>query len=241
MRVLPPVPCTLVTPPLAGTPLALGPSWLNPEQLLNMLGPYVLVGLCVIIFAECGLLIGFFLPGDSLLFTAGLFVAAGFIDTPIWLVCALLTVCAVAGNIVGYGIGYKVGPVLFSRPDAKALKREYVDKTHDFFERYGPRAIVLARFVPIVRTFITAIAGVARMDPRQYVTYSAIGGVAWATGVTLLGFWLGRIPFVKDNIELMLIGIVLLSIVPIIVEFVRARREIRRAARSASPGAHPGS
>jgi membrane-associated protein len=230
-----------VTPPLAGTPLALGPSWLNPEHLLTMLGPYVLLGLCVIIFAECGLLIGFFLPGDSLLFTAGLFVAAGFVDTPIWLVCALLTLCAVAGNVVGYGIGYKVGPVLFSRPDSRMLRREYVDRTHDFFERYGPQAIVLARFVPIVRTFITAIAGVGRMDLRQYLVYSAIGGVAWATGVTLLGFWLGRIPFVRDNIELMLIGIVLLSIVPIIVGFARARRENRRAAPSASPGTSPGS
>jgi len=230
-----------VTPPLAGTPLALGPSWLNPEHLLNMLGPYVLLGLCVIIFAECGLLIGFFLPGDSLLFTAGLFVAAGFVDTPIWLVCALLTLCAVAGNVVGYGIGYKVGPVLFSRPDSRMLRREYVDRTHDFFERYGPQAIVLARFVPIVRTFITAIAGVGRMDLRQYLVYSAIGGVAWATGVTLLGFWLGRIPFVRDNIELMLIGIVLLSIVPIIVGFARARRENRRAAPGASPGTSPGS
>jgi len=230
-----------VTPPLAGTPLALGPSWLNPEHLLNMLGPYVLLGLCVIIFAECGLLIGFFLPGDSLLFTAGLFVAAGFVDTPIWLVCALLTLCAVAGNVVGYGIGYKVGPVLFSRPDSRMLRREYVDRTHGFFERYGPQAIVLARFVPIVRTFITAIAGVGRMDLRQYLVYSAIGGVAWATGVTLLGFWLGRIPFVRDNIELMLIGIVLLSIVPIIVGFARARRENRRAAPSASPGTSPGS
>ena len=225
----------------SGTPLALGPSWLDPEHLLNMLGPYVLVGLCVIIFAECGLLIGFFLPGDSLLFTAGLFVAAGFVDTPIWLVCALLTVCAVAGNVVGYGIGYKVGPVLFSRPDSTVLKREYVDKTHDFFERYGARAIVLARFVPIVRTFITAIAGVGRMNPRTYLTYSVAGGIAWATGVTLLGFWLGRIPFVKDNIELMLIGIVLLSIVPIIGELIRARREIRRAALSVSPGAPRGS
>ena len=225
----------------SGTPLALGPSWLDPEHLLNMLGPYVLVGLCVIIFAECGLLIGFFLPGDSLLFTAGLFVAAGFVDTPIWLVCALLTVCAVAGNVVGYGIGYKVGPVLFSRPDSTVLKREYVDKTHDFFERYGARAIVLARFVPIVRTFITAIAGVGRMNPRTYLTYSVAGGIAWATGVTLLGFWLGRIPFVKDNIELMLIGIVLLSIVPIIGELIRARREIRRAAPSVAPGARRGS
>ncbi|MGH4020238.1 MAG: VTT domain-containing protein [Pseudonocardiaceae bacterium] len=196
-----------------------------------MLGPYVLAGLCLIIFAECGLLIGFFLPGDSLLFTAGLFVANGFIGAPIWLVCLLLTVCAVLGNVVGYYIGYKAGPALFNRADSRLFKREYVDKTHEFFERYGARAIVLARFVPIVRTFITAIAGIGRMNPRTYFTYSVIGGVAWATGVTLLGFWLGRIPFVRENIEAMLIGIVALSVLPIVIEVFRARRQNRRAAR----------
>ncbi len=216
------------------TTLALGPSWLDPEQLLPMLGPYVLLGLCLIIFAECGLLIGFFLPGDSLLFTAGLFVAAGFISTPIWVVCVLLTVCAVVGNAVGYWIGYTIGPPLFGRPDSRLFRREYVEKTHDFFERYGPRAIVLARFVPIVRTFITALAGVGRMDPRTYFLYSVIGGIGWATGVTLLGFWLGRISFVTDNIELMLVGIVALSIVPIVVEVVRARRELRRTPRASA-------
>ncbi|MGH4008153.1 MAG: VTT domain-containing protein [Pseudonocardiaceae bacterium] len=195
-----------------------------------MLGPYVLAGLCLIIFAECGLLIGFFLPGDSLLFTAGLFVANGIIGTPIWLVCLLLTVCAVAGNAVGYLIGFKVGPALFNRPDSRLFKGEHVDKTHVFFEKYGPRAIVLARFVPIVRTFITAIAGVGRMDPRKYFTYSVVGGIAWATGVTLLGFWLGRITFVKENVELILIGIVVLSIAPIVIEVVKARRQSRRTA-----------
>lgn len=214
----------------AGTSLALGPSWLDPDQLLRMLGPYVLVGLCLIIFAECGLLIGFFLPGDSLLFTAGLFVANGIIGAPIWQVCLLLTVCAVVGNVVGYFIGFKVGPALFNRPDSRLFKREHVDKTHAFFEKYGPRAIVLGRFVPIVRTFITAIAGVGRMDPRTYFTYSVIGGVAWATGVTLLGFWLGRITFVKENVEMILIGIVALSILPIVIEVVRARRQGRRTA-----------
>ncbi|MPZ66900.1 MAG: DedA family protein [Pseudonocardiaceae bacterium] len=197
-----------------------------------MLGPYVLAGLCLIIFAECGLLIGFFLPGDSLLFTAGLFVASGIIDTPIWLVCVLLTVCAVIGNMVGYGIGYKVGPALFNKPDSTLFRREYVDKTHEFFEHYGPRAIVLARFVPIVRTFITAIAGVARMDPRTYFTYSIVGGIAWATGVTLLGFWLGRIPFVKENVEAMLIGIVVLSVLPIGYEYLKARRRNSKAERA---------
>ncbi|MGH3722330.1 MAG: DedA family protein [Pseudonocardiaceae bacterium] len=195
-----------------------------------MLGPYVVVGLCLIIFAECGLLIGFFLPGDALLFTAGLFVANGLISTPIWLVCLLLTVCAVVGNVVGYYLGYRAGPALFNRPDSRLFKREYVDKTHAFFDKYGARAIMLGRFVPIVRTFVTAVAGIGRMNPRKYFTYSIAGGVAWATGVTLLGFWLGGTPFVKDHVELMLIGIVALSIIPIVIEALKARRLNRRAA-----------
>ena len=220
-----------VTHLLAGTSLALGPSWLDPDHLLtDVLGPYALVGLCLIIFAECGLLVGFFLPGDSLLFTAGLLVASGIIETPIGVVCVLLTVCAVAGNVVGYYIGYAAGQALFTKPNSRLFKHEHVAKTHAFFEKYGPRAIVLGRFVPIVRTFITAVAGVARMEPRSYFAYSIIGGIAWATGVTLLGFWLGRITFVKDNVEIILVGIVALSVLPIVVEIVKARRESRRMA-----------
>jgi membrane-associated protein len=210
--------------------VALLPGWLDPENLLRDLGPYMLLGLCLIVFAECGLLVGFFLPGDSLLFTAGLFVANDLLKTPIWLVCLLLTVCAVLGNVAGYGIGYKAGPALFNRPDSRLFRREYVAKTHAFFDKYGARAIVLARFVPIVRTFITAIAGVARMEPRRYLTYSLIGGVVWATGVTLLGYWLGSVAFVRDHIELMLVAIVLVSVVPIAFEFLRARREAAREA-----------
>jgi len=188
--------------------IALGPDWLDPEKLLTMLGPWMLVGLCLIVFAECGLLVGFFLPGDSLLFTAGLFVAAGHISTPLWVVCVLLTVCAFIGNVVGYYIGRKAGPALFNKPESKIFKKEYVDKTQEFFDKYGPRAIVLARFVPIVRTFITAMAGVGKMDPKKYFTYSAIGGVAWAAGLTVLGYFLGQVAFIKNNLELTLIGIV---------------------------------
>jgi membrane-associated protein len=206
-----------------------GLKWLDPNYIIPALGPFVIVGLCLIIFAECGLLVGFFLPGDSLLFTAGMFVATGAIDTPLWLLCSLLVVCALAGNVSGYWIGRAAGPAIFDRPDSRLFKREYVDKTHEFFEKYGNRAIVLGRFVPIVRTFITVMAGVGRMDARQYITYSLIGGVAWAAGVTVLGYWLGQIPFVRENIELMLILIVLVSILPIIVEVVKARREARRA------------
>ncbi len=204
--------------------------YLNPEELLTALGNYALVGVALIIFAECGLLIGFFLPGDSLLFVTGLFVAQGFITTSIWWVCVVLTVAAVLGNIVGYWIGYKAGPKLFSKQDSRIFKQEYVDKTHAFFEKYGSKAIVLARFVPIVRTFITAIAGVARMDYRTYVIYSAIGGTIWATGVTLLGYFLGNIPFVKDNIELMLLLVVFVSVLPVVYEFIKHRREARHAA-----------
>ncbi|MFN2478516.1 MAG: DedA family protein [Pseudonocardiaceae bacterium] len=221
-----------MTPSYAGMSMALNPSWLDPEQLLQMLGPYVLAGLCLIIFAECGLLIGFFMPGDSLLFTAGLFVASGRIGTPIWLVCLLLTGCAVLGNVVGYYLGYRAGPALFDRPDSRLFKREYVDKTHAFFDKYGARAIVLGRFVPIVRTFITAVAGVGRMDRRKYFIYSILGGVGWATGLTLLGFWLGGVTFVRAHVELILIGIVALSIIPILIEAIRARVLSQRTARS---------
>src|SRR5690349_1934622 len=212
-----------------GTSLALGPSWLDPEHLLRMLGPYVVVGLCLIIFAECGLLLGFFLPGDSLLFTAGLFVAQGAIGTPLWAVCLLLVGAAVLGNATGYWIGRAAGPAVFDRPRSRLFKPQHVAKTQEFFDRYGNRAIVLGRFVPIVRTFITVMAGVGRMEARRYLTYSLIGGVAWAAGVTLLGFWLGQFAFVKANIELMLVAIVLISLLPMIVELVRARRQGSRA------------
>ncbi|ALG15705.1 VTT domain-containing protein [Kibdelosporangium phytohabitans] len=206
------------------------PSWLSAEGLLTGLGGFMLVGLCLVIFAECGLLVGFFLPGDSLLFMAGLFNAKGIITEPLWLLCTLLAVCAFVGNATGYWIGRWVGPKLFNKPDSKLFKQEYVAKTHEFFDRYGPRAIVLARFVPIVRTFITAIAGVGKMEQKKFFTYSAIGGVLWAAGLTVLGYFLGKIEFVRNNIEMMIILIVLLSIVPIIIEVVRARKEKKHIA-----------
>lgn len=205
----------------------IGPDWLDPQTLIESLGRWALIGIIVIIFAECGLLIGFFLPGDSLLFVAGLLVANGFIDTNIALVCLIFTIAAVAGNIVGYWIGRKAGPTVFRRPDSRLFRQEYVDRTQHFFDHYGPRAIILARFIPIVRTFITVMAGVGRMDYRTYVIYSTIGGVLWGTGVTLLGYFLGNVPFVAENIEAILIGVVLLSVVPIVFEYVRHKRSGR--------------
>lgn len=204
--------------------------FLSPENILTWLGPWALVGVAFIIFAECGLLIGFFLPGDSLLFLTGLFVAQNFIQQSIWLVVIVLTVMAVVGNLVGYWIGRAVGPKLFDKPDSKIFKQEYVDKTHAFFEKYGARAIILARFVPIVRTFITAIAGVAKMDFRKYALYSTIGGIAWAAGITLAGYYLGNFPIVKDNIEIVLILVVLVSVIPIVIEYIKHRRESKSEA-----------
>lgn len=210
---------------------ALGPEWLDPQYIIESLGPWALAGVCLIIFAECGLLVGFFLPGDSLLFITGLAVVTGLIDTPLWLVCVLLVVCAFLGNALGYWIGLKAGPPIFDRPNSRLFKRENVERTQKFFDKYGNRAIVLGRFVPIVRTFITVMAGVGRMDARRFLTFSLIGGVAWAAGVTLLGAGLGQFEFVKNNIEAMLILVVALSLVPIAIELIKARRERKLGAQ----------
>jgi membrane-associated protein len=161
-----------------------------------------------------------------------MFVTQGILPAPLWLVCLLLAVCAIVGNIVGFGIGWRIGPSLFSKPDSRLFKKEYVDKTHAFFDKHGVRAIVLARFVPIVRTFITAIAGVGRMDAKKFITYSVIGGVIWAPGVILVGYALGQISFVHKNLEVILLAIVIVSVLPIIIEAIRARRERKAAAQA---------
>lgn len=204
-----------------GTVQAIG---IDSEGLLKSLGPIAFWAVVAIIFAECGLLIGFFLPGDSLLFITGMLIAQGFIGMNIWLGSLILVLAAILGNVTGYWIGHKAGPALFRRPDSKLFRQEYVDKTHEFFERYGARAIVLARFVPIVRTFITAIAGVGRMDFRRYMTFTIIGAMLWAGLVTIAGYFLGNIPFVKENVEAILILVVFVSAVPIVVEYIRHRR-----------------
>ena len=210
--------------------MLLGISWLDPQYLLSQFGDYALWGAAGVIFAECGLLVGFFLPGDSLLFTVGLLVSQSKISYPLWVCCVVLSVAAVAGNACGYAIGAKAGPRIFAREDTRLFKRKYVEQTHAFFERYGNRAIVLARFVPIVRTFITVVAGVGRMGFRRFMVYSALGGAVWAVGVTVLGYFLGQVAFVRNNLELMLLAIVFVSVLPVIFEVLRAR-----AARRGTP------
>ncbi len=209
-----------MTPPSL---LLLGIDWLDPEHLLNQFGDYALWGAAAVIFAECGLLIGFFLPGDSLLFTVGLLVAQDKISYPLWLCCVVLFLAAIAGNACGYVIGDKAGPKIFQRDDSKIFKKQYVEKTHEFFEKYGNRAIVLARFVPVVRTFITVMAGVGTMSFRRFMIYSAVGGAIWAVGVTLLGYYLGTVPFVANNVEVMLLAFVAVAIVPVALEYLRDR------------------
>jgi membrane-associated protein len=212
------------------TLLAAG-GFLDPEKLIDTFG---LLGLFLIVFAESGLLIGFFLPGDSLLFTAG-FLASSPGSVPDELHLPLIPlllgtwVAAVLGDQVGYLFGQRVGPALFKRPESRFFKQENVDKAQAFFDKYGPKAIVLARFVPIVRTFTPITAGVSRMEYRKFVTFNVIGGTIWAFGVTLLGYFLGQVDVIEENLELAILTVVAISLAPIAVEILKARREHRHS------------
>jgi membrane-associated protein len=206
--------------------LALLHGLLDPHSWIDRFGAYALWGVALIIFIECWLFP--FLPGDSLLFVLGLLIQQDKqVTSPIWLACLVLSVAAVASNIVGYLVGARAGPAIFNRPDSRFFKQAYVDRTFAFFDRYGKRAVFLARFVPIVRTFITLAAGVGRMPMRRFVAYSALGGVVWATGVTLLGFWLGNVALLNKHLDLVLIAIVAVSLVPVLVETLRSRSQTR--------------
>jgi membrane-associated protein len=203
--------------------LSLIPSFLDPENLLDKGG---LVLLTLIVFAESGLLVGFFLPGDSLLFFAGFLSSdAGGRTLPGigWIVLCVVA-AAIAGDQVGYMFGRRVGPPLFDRPKSRLFNPANAVKAQRFFERHGPKTIVLARFVPIVRTFAPIVAGVGSMRYRTFVTYNVAGGLLWGAGVTIAGYFLGEIDLVKDNVEIAAIVLVALSLVPVAVEVIRHRR-----------------
>lgn len=206
-------------------PFALGPSWLEPDSLIKTFG---MIGVLIMVFLESGLMVGFFLPGDSLLFTAGLLSANGTLPE-IWILLATIPVAAIAGDQCGYWIGRRFGPPLFNRPDGRFFKREFVDQTAAFFEKHGSGAIILARFVPIVRAFVPVMAGTSKMNYRTFLTFDIIGGLLWGAGVTTLGYFLGQIEFVKANIEFILIGVVVVSVTPVIFEVLRATRAARRS------------
>ena len=202
---------------------------LDPKELIDKVG---LIGIWFVIFAESGLLVGFFLPGDSLLFTAGFF-ASGPDSIPDELHLPLLPLligcflAAVVGDQVGFLFGKRVGPALFRRPDSRFFKQENVDKAQAFFDKHGSKTIVMARFVPIVRTFTPIVAGVSNMKYRTFVVYNIVGGALWAIGVTLLGFFLGQVDVVEENLEIAILAIVAVSAMPIVLEVVKARREKR--------------
>ena len=204
-------------------------AFLNPEGLLEK-GGLVLLGL--IVFAESGLLIGFFLPGDSLLFVAGFLAseAGGNQLPPLPFVALVAFSAAVIGDQVGFWFGRKVGPSLFSRPDSRLFKQQNVAKAHLFFEKHGAKTIVLARFVPIVRTFAPIVAGVSDMNYRTFVIFNIVGGAIWAIGLTTLGYYMGQIDFVKDNIEIAIVAIIALSLLPVAIELLKHRREAKRLA-----------
>jgi membrane-associated protein len=205
---------------------------LDPKDLIDAFG---LIGIFAIVFAESGLLVGFFLPGDALLFTAGFFASnpssvPDSLHLPLVPLLLGIWVAAIVGDQVGYAFGQRVGPALFKRPDSRFFKQANVEKAQGFFERYGPRAIVVARFVPVVRTFAPITAGVSNMEYRTFVRWNVLGGTLWAFGVTLLGYFLGQVGPIADHIELAIVAVVAVSCSPIAYEILKHRRQKRTAA-----------
>ena len=194
----------------------------DPAALYELVRWGGYVALVAIVFTETGLLIGFFLPGDSLLITAGLVAAAGGLD--IWLLGGLLSVAAIAGDSVGYAIGYRTGPRIFTRDDSRWFSRMHLVRTREFYERHGGKTIVLARFIPIIRTFAPVVAGVGRMEYRRFLAYNVVGGIGWVTSLTWAGFLLGQaIPDIGRYIHIVIGVVIALSTIPIGVEWWRAR------------------
>ena len=193
------------------------------QTVIQSYGTWTYVILFLIIFCETGLVVTPILPGDSLLFAAGAFAATGSLDLA-WLLI-LLTVAAVLGDAVNYAIGHFMGPKVFSQPDSRFLKREYLDRTHQFYEKYGGKTIIIARFVPIVRTFAPFVAGVGSMTYAKFASYNVVGGLLWVGVCVLAGYAFGNIPVVQENFTLVILGIIFVSILPGIIEFLRQRQQ----------------
>ena len=210
--------------------------WLDPNNLIEFFGPLALLGICFIVFAETGLLVGFLLPGDTLLIITGILSFAKTIDAPIALVCISIGLAAFIGGEVGYFIGHKAGPRIFERKESGLFSVENVRRTNHFFERFGGFAVIVARFVPIVRTFAPVAAGVGHMNIRKYTIYNFIGAFIWGAGLTYAGFLLGYIPpvaaFVEKYIDLILIGAVLITLIPTVFHYVQSMRKAKAAGPS---------
>jgi membrane-associated protein len=209
----------------------------DPEKLIQLLSTLLsgwlgYAALFGIVFAETGLLVGFFLPGDSLLFTVGVVTGAGQLD--FWTVNLVLSCAAILGDSTGYWIGRTSGPRIFNRKDSRFFKREYVNRTHAFYEKYGGKTIVIARFVPIVRTFAALVAGVGQMPYLKFLPYSIGGGIGWVLLFTSLGNWLGGYALVRRHFDKVILGIIFVSVLPTIIEIWKARRESARASHEPS-------
>lgn len=226
------MPAILDTLTATVTPALFGIDWLDPETLLKAGGWAALILAIAFVFLETGVLVLAFLPGDSLLFTVGLFSATGIIDVPIWLTCLLLFTAAVAGDQTGFTIGRKLGPAVFNREKSRFFNPQNVQRTHEFFEKHGPKAIIIARFLPVFRAFVPAAAGVGEMSRRHFLTYNVIGALLWAVGVTLLGYFLGQIPFVREYSEIFIIVLVLIPGIPILIELFKAFNAWRAGRRA---------
>jgi membrane-associated protein len=191
-----------------------------------------LTAMTAIVFAETGLMIGFFLPGDSLLVTAGVFAAAGKLN--IWTLNALLMAAAIAGDTAGYWFGRRVGPALFKRPKSLLFNPDHLRRAHDFYEKHGGKTIIIARFMPIIRTFAPIVAGMGAMNYRRFLSFNVFGGVFWVASMTGIGYFLGRIPGVREHIEVVILIVVFLSILPGIIAFGREWMKKRRSVRAES-------
>ncbi len=217
-------------------PSALIP-WLDPEAIINASGAWALVVVCLIVFSETGLLVGFLLPGDTLLVISGLLTHTSMVfGLNIWWVGLLIGVAAFAGGEVGYLIGHKLGPKVFEQKESGIFSRTNVERTNKFFARFGGISVILARFVPILRTFVPVAAGVGHMNYKKYSLYNLIGAVVWGFGLTFFGFLLGYIPpiadFVKAYIDVILLGAVTITLIPTVFHYIQSSRKARRAKRA---------
>lgn len=210
--------------------------WLDPNHLIGPhMGIWAIVIVCAIIFAETGLLVGFIFPGDTLLFFAGLLTFTGVIVFPIWIVALAVALSAFLGGELGYYIGRKVGPRIFERRESGLFSKKNVERTDLFFERFGGRAVILARFVPVVRTFAPVAAGVGHMNYRRYTLYNLIGALIWGSGVVLAGYFLAHVPFIRNfaihYIDIVLILVVVITVVPTAFHYLQSASRARRDAR----------
>ncbi|MBC7723313.1 MAG: VTT domain-containing protein [Burkholderiaceae bacterium] len=214
-------------------PLLFGIDFLDADWLIRWFGPFILIGVASVVFIETGFIVLSFLPGDSLLFTVGLLTATGVVPVPIYVTAGVIFVAAFAGDQLAYYIGRKAGPAVSRRQESRLFNPENVERTNAFFAKHGGKAIIMARFLPVFRAFVPVAAGVGRMPYRSFVFYNLVGAFLWGVGLTLVGFFLGQIDFVARYAEYFIIGIVLLSGVPILIELSKAGRSRIHAHRLA--------